>query len=251
MSDQSNKRRWETFFDHHAPQYMENVFTKNTAAEIEFLVKEFGLPQGSAILDIGCGTGRHTVGMAAKGYRMTGLDLSSGMLEQARQAAEKAGVEIELIHRDATKMSFDCQFDGATCLCEGSFGLLGLSDDPLEHDLAILKGISAALKPGGKLIMTVLSGTKKIREYSDADVASGKFDPYYLIENYTMEYETEEGSRTVEVRERGYIASELSLMMKLAGLNVEHIWGGTAGNWRHGPLELDEYELMVVATKPE
>ena len=249
MNDQPKKRRWETFFDHHAPQYMENVFTKNTEAEIEFLVKEFDLPRGAAILDVGCGTGRHTVGLAAQGYKMTGIDLSRGMLEQARLAAEKA--EVELIHCDATKMTFDSQFDAVTCLCEGSFGLLGLSDDPLEHDLAILEGIAAALRPGGKLILTALSGTKKAREHSDADIASGKFDPYYLITNEVMEYETEEGTKTVEIRERGYMASELVLMLKLVGLKVEHIGGGTAGNWRYGPLELDEYELMLIATKPE
>jgi cyclopropane fatty-acyl-phospholipid synthase-like methyltransferase len=243
------QRRWETFFDHHADVYMDNVFTKNTAAEIEFLIEELALPKGSAILDVGCGTGRHTVGLAKRGFKMTGLDLSSGMLAKAQEAADKAKVAVELVHGDATRMAFDRRFDAVICLCEGSFGLLGLSDDPLTHDLDILKRIEAALKPGGKLILGALSGTKKIREYSDADVGSGKFDPFTLVDVFVMEYETEGGTETVEVRERGYIASELSLILQLAGLTVKNIWGGTAGNWRRGPLELDEYELMVVAGK--
>ena len=228
---------------------MDNVFTKNTAAEIPFLVEELALPKGSTILDVGCGTGRHTVGLAKLGFKMTGLDLSSGMLAKAQEAADKARVTVEFVHGDATRMKFDRQFDAVICLCEGSFGLLGLSDDPLTHDLDILNRIEEALKPGGKLILGALSGTKKIREYSDADVASGKFDPLTLVEVFVMEYETDEGTKSVEVRERGYIASELTLMLQLAGLTVKHIWGGTAGNWRRGPLELDEYELMVVAGK--
>jgi SAM-dependent methyltransferase len=249
MNDIRKRRNWEKFFDSHAPAYMDNIFTKNTEFEVEFLLKELDLPPRSTILDIGCGTGRHSVGLASRGLKMTGVDLSSGMLAEAQKAADKAGVSLELIHADATKVTFEKKFDAAICLCEGSFGLLGRDDDPLEHDLATLKRISAALRPGAKLILGALSGTKKIREYSNDDVASGKFDPLTLVETCTMEYDTPEGKKSVEVKERGYIASELKLMLGLAGFDVINIWGGTAGNWRHGPLDLDEYELMFVAIK--
>ncbi len=53
---------WEKFFDGHAPAYMDNSFTQNTMNEVDFLVKELRLKRGAAILDVGCGTGRHAVG---------------------------------------------------------------------------------------------------------------------------------------------------------------------------------------------
>ena len=66
---------WEDFFDGHAPDYMDNPFTGNTLQEVDFVLKEFGLPAGIAILDIGCGTGRHSVELASRGYKMTGIDM--------------------------------------------------------------------------------------------------------------------------------------------------------------------------------
>jgi ubiquinone/menaquinone biosynthesis C-methylase UbiE len=249
MPDQNQKSRWEVFFDAHASKYNDEVFTKNTTFEIEFLVTELALPTGSAILDVGCGTGRHTVGLANRGYRMTGVDLSSGMLAQANRAAHDAGVEVVLVQADATKMSFESRFDAAICLCEGSFGLLDQDDDPLAHDLDILKRINTALKPGGKLILNALNGAEKLRRLTNDDVAQGRFDPFMLIEWFTMEYDTPDGKKSVKIRERGYIASEVMLMLSLAGFDTLHVWGSTAGNWRKGPLELDEMEMMVVAVK--
>lgn len=245
----ADKPAWEEFFDHHCEVYMDNVFTKDTAREVAFLIEELNLPQGSKILDIGCGTGRHTVELARYGFKMTGVDMSTGMLKHARAAAEKAGVELTLIHADATKFETDRQFDAATCLCEGAFCLLSLEEDPVEHDLAILQNINKALKPSGRLIMTALSALKKIREFSAEDIKSGKSDPKYIIENFEMEFDTPEGKKSVQVRERGYVASELTLMLRQAGFEVENIWGGTAGNWGRRPIDPDEWELMVVARK--
>jgi len=229
---------------------MENVFVTNTLAEVDFIIAELALRPGSRILDMGCGTGRHSVELARRGYRMTGVDLSRGMLEQAKMAAAKAGVEIELIQADATEVKLKPVFDGAICLCEGSFGLLGSNHSARDQGYAILRNISDAIKPGGRLILTASNGLKKIRQYSQADVDSGKFDPDGLVEVCTMEWETPSGTESVEVREKGYTPDELTLLAQKAGLTVEHIGGGTAGDWGRRPLKLDEFEIMMIAEKP-
>lgn len=51
------------------------------------------------------------------------------------------------------------------------------------------------------------------------------------------------------VREKAFTAMELTLMLRIAGFGVEHIWGGTAGNWGRRPLLMDEMELMVLARR--
>lgn len=73
----STNNDWVTFFDAHSSIYDENIFTKNTLYEVDFLLEELQLSPGARILDIGCGTGRHSIELAKRGYRMTGLDRSS------------------------------------------------------------------------------------------------------------------------------------------------------------------------------
>ncbi len=92
-------------FDAHAPIYDENIFTKNTIQEVDFLLEEFQLAPGSSILDMGCGTGRHSIELAKRGYLITGVDLSSQMLGRAAAAAREAKVKVEWIHSDATTFS--------------------------------------------------------------------------------------------------------------------------------------------------
>ncbi|MEW6411330.1 MAG: class I SAM-dependent methyltransferase [Candidatus Zixiibacteriota bacterium] len=247
MRGQNN---WRTFFDEHAPDYMGNVFTKNTLAEVDFIIKQLELDAGCTVLDVGCGTGRHSVELARRGYDVTGIDLSPGMLKQATQAAKRAGVEVKWMEADATTFEIDHQFDVCMCLCEGSFGLLGADDNPAEHDLATLRNIHKALKPGGKFILTALNAFRLIRLYNNDDVASGKLDPIYVIENYDMEYEISGQKKSLRVSERGFAPAELLLMLRISGFEVEYIGGGTAGNWGRRPLDLDEYEIMVIGRKP-
>ncbi len=240
---------WERFFNDQAPGYKDAPFTKNTVAEINFLLEVFNLPPGSRILDVGCGLGRHSIELARRGYKVTGIDFSAAMLEGAAKAAKEAGVEVEWLQVDATRFTSPKLFDAAICLCESAFGLLGLEDDPTEHDLDILRNIHIALKPGARFILTALNGFSAIRRLSQADVESGRFNPLTLVETFTKEWQTPEGKKSILVKERRYLPSELARYLRQVGFSVEHVWGGSAGRWARRTLELDEAEIMIVARK--
>jgi len=92
MSD--DRGQWAQFFDRHAIEYMDNVFTGNTLAEVDFLLALMPVQPGDRLLDIGCGTGRHSLELARRGYRMTGVDISAGMLAQAQEAAAAEGLQV-------------------------------------------------------------------------------------------------------------------------------------------------------------
>ncbi len=244
---QTGQSPWQQFHDQEAPSYDQLCFTQNTEREVEFLIDTLNLSPGSTILDVGCGTGRHAVGLALKGYAVTGIDLSSGMLAQAREKARAAKVEVEWIQDNACTFSLDRQFDAVICICEGSFGLLGGADDANEQPLAILRNVSRSLKPGGKTLFTMLSAFKMIREQTPADVEQGRFDP--LTMTTTTTYSPGEGLPSIGLRERAFTPTEITLLFQLAGMTVLSIWGGTAGNWGKRTIELDEFEIMVVGQK--
>jgi cyclopropane fatty-acyl-phospholipid synthase-like methyltransferase len=245
----TRRNEWEEFFDGHAPVYMDNSFTKNTVEEVDFVLEELSLSPGSHILDVGCGTGRHAIELAKRGYRVTGVDISSGMLAEAEKAAREANVDVELIHADATQFTSDKLFDAAICLCEGAFSLLASEDDPIEHDLAILRNIHAALRPGARFVLTTANACRLIRQSTQEDVEKGRFDPVTMVEVFTVEWDTVEDKKSLLVRDRSYVPTELVLLFRQAGFEVEHVWGGTAGNWGRRKILLDEMEIMVVAWK--
>ena len=240
---------WQQF-DSHAPHYDQNPFTEHTVAEIDFFLSLFPISPGASILDMGCGTGRHSVELAKRGYKVTGLDLSSGMLNEAKKKAEAAGVEVEWIQADATvPYEFGKQFDAAISLCEGGFGLIGMEGDPERHDLAILLNIANALKPNAPFLLTCLNGYSVIRQMKEEHITSGSFNPATMISTYMDDWELPEGVKTMKIRERLFIAPEMVRMLGDAGFRCDRVFGGTAGSWAQRPLNMDEIEAMYVCRR--
>jgi len=244
----SQPREWQRFFDAHARLYDENGFTKHTVQEVDFLLTLYPILPGSRILDVGCGTGRHAIELAKRGYRVTGLDISVGMLEVAEEKALAHGVEVHWIQADATQFSLS-GFDMVLCLCEGAVGLIEKGEDAEAHDAAIFKNIAASLKPNGAFVMTALNGYSVIRQMKDDFIAEGRFDPDTMISNYTDEWDLPEGLTLMTIHERLFIAPEVVRMLREAGFVVDHIFGGTAGHWARRFLSLDEVEAMFVCRK--
>ncbi len=243
------KRNWQDFFDQYAPQYMGEVFVRATLKEVDFLIEHLHLAAGARVLDMGCGTGRHAVELAKRGYMVTGVDLSQGMLTEAARAAQAAGVSVEWVHSPAEDYVATQPFDAVYSVCEGALSLLG-QDDPPHRDLQVFSRLYAALKPGGRAIINVLNGMRYLRLYSEEDIRAGRFDPLTMTEQGAMEVDTPEGKRAIPTRERGYVPPELRLMLEISGFHVEHIGGGTAGNWRIGQPDLDEMELLAILHRP-
>ncbi|HMA69557.1 MAG TPA: class I SAM-dependent methyltransferase [Candidatus Mcinerneyibacterium sp.] len=240
---------WRRFFNNYAPKYHEESFTQNTIKEVDFLEEEFQLEKGAKILDVGCGIGRHAVELTKRGYNVTGLDISEKMLEIAEENCKKEDVNVNFIHADATNFHLESRFDVAICLCEGAFGLLSIDEDPFKRDEKILNNINKVLKPNAKFILTALNGLKKIREYKNEDIKSGKFDPYSITETFPISDILDNPPEDIMLKEKGFLATELKLMLNNTGFKVENIWGGTAGKWDREILKMDEFEVMIVSKK--
>jgi 2-polyprenyl-3-methyl-5-hydroxy-6-metoxy-1,4-benzoquinol methylase len=237
---------WQRFFKEEAGHYLDNVFTKNTHAEVDFIMAEMQVWPGQAILDIGCGTGRHSLELARRGIACTGIDQSPEMLEIARRCAGDEGLNVEFVLGDAATTLLDRRFDHAICLCEGAFSLLEPGMEPVRYHRSILENVAHMLKPGGMFLLTALNGFRLAREHSDADVASGRFD--IMTTAHVEELPAGEAG-TVRVVEKGFMPAELKGLLEAARFQVLSIWGGTAGSWNRKTLSLDEIEIMALCRR--
>ena len=240
---------WKEFFGTHAPHYNRNPFTQHTKAEVDFILSLFKLPQNARILDIGCGTGRHSIEFAKRGYEVTGFDFTPEMLAEARNGSAHANVEVEWIEADATTFVASPPYDLAICLCEGAFNLVGPNADPISHDLSILRNAAASLKPEGHFVLNALNAFSLIRQLTDEAIEKHSFDPLTMIATYRDTWKLPEGDKEMFIRERLYIPAEVSALLYNAGFELLHLYGGTAGDWGRRALKLDEVEAMYVCRK--
>ena len=66
---------YEELFTDYARTYDKESFTQGTIQEVDFIESEIDSDKNRNILDIGCGTGRHAIELAKRGYKVTGIDL--------------------------------------------------------------------------------------------------------------------------------------------------------------------------------
>ncbi|MCX7914519.1 MAG: methyltransferase domain-containing protein [Thermodesulfovibrionales bacterium] len=97
---------YEELFKNYANTYDKEPFTQGTQQETDFIESEINHDKTCNIIDIGCGTGRHSIELAKRGYKVTGIDLSGSQLQRARQKADIEGVEVDFRLADARYINF-------------------------------------------------------------------------------------------------------------------------------------------------
>ena len=128
---------------------------RNTADEVDLLIRSVGLQRNDRILDLCCGQGRHSLELARRGFpHVTGLDRSRYLIRLARKRAKQSNLPVSFHEGDARRFRLgDGEFH-CVCILGNSFGYFELPED----DLAVLEAVKRTLASGGSLVMDLMDG---------------------------------------------------------------------------------------------
>lgn len=250
------KQWYEELFENYSNKYDEEVFTQGTIGECDFIEEEINHLKSTKILDIGCGTGRHSIELAKRGYSVTGVDLSESQLGRAKEKAKEQGQEVDFQLSDARNLNFVQEFGLVIMLCEGAFPLMETD----EMNFKILENAAKSLKSEGKLIFTTLNGLfpifHSVKEFVNSGLEKGAlsestFDLMTFRDHSVYETEDDSGKKmSLKCNERYYIPPEITWLLKSIGFKKVDIVGAKLGAFsRTDELTTEDYEMLVIAEK--
>ena len=238
------------FGDDYLALYEDRLAPAATRAEAAFCARALGLRAGDAVLDLCCGTGRHSAALAAAGMRVVGLDVSAAYLGAARSGPGGAGCG--WVRADMRAVPFRGRFDAVINM----FTAFGYFADAAS-DRAAMAAAAGALRPGGALLIDTLSrdfaaagsGTSERRTLAGGTVVTERrrFDPVEGRGHVSFEMRSPGGGvRRASHHIRLYAPTELGAMAEGAGLRVERWYGDYGG----GELTARSRRTIMVARRP-
>jgi 2-polyprenyl-3-methyl-5-hydroxy-6-metoxy-1,4-benzoquinol methylase len=229
-----------------------NIPEERTRKEVDFVLERLELEPRARVLDVACGHGRHSLELARRGFRVTGVDLSPRSIELAREAAASEGLDATFVERDARELDFDAEFDASINLFTS---VLGYFDEEAENR-RVVEAVARALRPGGSFLVdtiNLLSLARGFQELHWEDFASGTL----MVEHRAFDFErgrsvadwmfvSRDGSRkTIRHSLRVYAPHELIAMFEAAGLDVVGRWGSFDGD----EISFDAWRLILRGVK--
>jgi len=258
MKDNDMKQWYEELFENYGRKYDNENFAQGTIMECDFIEQELDYNKALKILDLGCGTGRHSIELAKRGYSLTGLDLSKSLLDRANEKANEQNVKINFMQADARKLNFSDEFDIVIMLCEGAFPLMETD----EMNYQILKNASNALKSKGKFIFTTLNGLFPLHHSIEQFCASATDEGNATYHNNTFDLMTFRdynitiveddlgNKKELKCNERYYVPSEITWLLKSLNFSTIDIFGAKLGAFsRNDKLTTEDFEMLVIAQK--
>jgi SAM-dependent methyltransferase len=235
--------------DFQGEDYRRNAFAAGTDEEVAALRRLVDLPEGTRLLDVGCGDARHLRALAADGVAGTGVDVSPGLIAAGRRAATDAGVDLDLRVGDARSLADVLgddlgRFDVVWSLCQGALGTSPASDPD------VVRGMATAVRPGGAVVVTCFHALFAARHLAPGDA----FDPVHLVHHQTSDVHGPDHTRArFELWTASYTVPGAVRLLEDAGLQVTDVRGvepGAYGRRGAGEVALDDPELLLVARRP-
>jgi 2-polyprenyl-3-methyl-5-hydroxy-6-metoxy-1,4-benzoquinol methylase len=232
------------------------AWTDRTEKEVERAMRMLRPEGGERVLDLACGSGRHSLELVRQGFEVVGADISPELLEIARRDAERDGLEAAFVEADLRDLEFDAEFDIVLSLNDGAIGYL----ETEAENLRTFEVISRSLKPGGKHLMQLpnilyarehlpqkswISGSSMIELVEHRWNKSDKYMEGAMIPIRFGEMLDE--LKPIEFRQRLYTVEELTEIMSSVGMELVRVFHGN-GKVRE-PTD-KQFEIFVESHRP-
>jgi SAM-dependent methyltransferase len=233
----------------------EMAWTERTEAEVNRALTMLRPGGGERILDLACGTGRHSLALARQGFSVVGCEISPELVEVGRGEAESEGLQATFIEGDLRELDFENEFDIVLNLNDGAVGYFETD----EENHRTFEVISRALRPGGRNLIqvpNVLYARARLPQRSWIPSENmvelvehrwNKKDRYMEGAMIPLRFgEVLEGLKGIEFRQRLYTIDELREIYASVGMTLERSFHG---NGRPKEPTEAQFEIFVSATK--
>jgi ubiquinone/menaquinone biosynthesis C-methylase UbiE len=234
---------WRDFFQPIAGEIMFAPKAGQAEIEVARVLRQTRVKPPLDVLDLACGTGRHSLVLAARGFAVTGLDYSKPYLSEARKAAKTAELAVQFVRGDMRNLKphfAGNSFDLVVSLYN-SFGYF----DRRADDFRMLREVNRVLRPGGWFLVNTLNKGGVLKRLGKP-ISTGRepVQNVFVIDEARYDRKARQtvcrwtiadtrGTRPavfrLSFRQNVYSHTELKNLLRRAGFTVEKTWGVLAG----------------------
>ncbi|PKL76541.1 MAG: hypothetical protein CVV27_09745 [Candidatus Melainabacteria bacterium HGW-Melainabacteria-1] len=240
------------FYDQHFALLARSQSTEQLQQIIDFVLARLALAPGSGLLDQGCGIGRISHLLANAGLQVTGVDINSEYIREAR--ANTADLPLRYVCADARDFVCEPALE-AVLSWHTSFGHFTRAAD----NQAMLARAYDSLLPGGRLLLDYPNFYQTLINFQSVLVQSytteaglvrvmrhSRIDPGAGLLHQDWEFIYPDGERALRHAPLSiYLPHQLEQMLQNAGFILTNVYGSVAGE----PFELDSPRWIVLAHK--
>ncbi|MEP7375866.1 MAG: methyltransferase domain-containing protein [Chitinophagaceae bacterium] len=200
-----------------------------TVKETDFIMQYFGLQQGSKVLDLMCGYGRHAISLAKKGIEVTAIDNLGDYINEIKETAAKDYLPITAIQDNIIHFQTTGLFDLALCM-GNSLNFFNAADT-----VSLLSTVAKSLKEKGHLLINTWS-LAEIAIQSFSSSSTSTIDTFkYLHTSHYLFHPTRIESETTMIAADGteekkkaidyiYSVAEMETILNQAGFIMKEIY---------------------------
>lgn len=238
------------FWDEVAPLLFDEQRLAGTDEEVDQILEHLEIFPSATVLDLACGIGRHAIELARRGFAVTGLDHTIGLIERGQKSAEAEDLEIEWTTDDMREFVRPGAFNGVINI----FSSFGYFTDPTD-DARVARNAFESLKPGGLFIIDTMGREiiardfverdwRRIRDLLLIEKRHVKQDWGWLQNDWTV-IDPDDRVYRCSWGIRLYTGTGLRDLLREAGFGEVDLYGNLAG----APYDPDADRLVAIARK--